>query len=77
MSAHQKSSDAKKLIKMLLEDGWIFQYQKGSHRMFKHPTKKGKISVPYLVSKNIELSIMLQAGIGRYAGREICSQNRN
>lgn len=77
MSNHSKTLDSRDLIKMLKNDGWIFQYQKGSHRMFKHPVKKGKISVPWQCSKNIEISIMRQAGIGRYAKRKICSQNQN
>lgn len=30
---------------MLKEDGWIEMYTKGDHRQFKHPTKKGKVTV--------------------------------
>lgn len=71
MSNHSKTLDARELIALLKNDGWVFQYQKGSHRMFKHPVKKGKISVPYHCSKNIELQILRQAGIGRYADRAI------
>lgn len=74
MSNHSKTLDARELIALLKNDGWVFQYQKGSHRMFKHPVKKGKISVPYHCSKNIELQILRQAGIGRYADRAINKQ---
>lgn len=66
MLKHSKSVSPKRLIKMLKDDGWVFQYQKGSHRMFTHPYKKGKITVPYQCSKNIELHVMRQAGIGRF-----------
>lgn len=74
MSNHSKTLDARELISLLKNDGWVFQYQRGSHRMFKHPVKKGKISVPYHCSKNIELQILRQAGIGRYADRAINKQ---
>jgi len=30
---------------MLKEDGWYLHDQKGSHRQFKHLTKKGKVTV--------------------------------
>lgn len=73
---NRKSVDSKVLIRMLLDDGWVFKYQKGSHRFFKHPVKRGKISVPYQCSKNIEISVMRQAGIGRYANRPNCGQKR-
>lgn len=30
------------ILEMLRADGWTRVSQKGSHRQFKHPTKKGK-----------------------------------
>ena len=30
---------------MLKDDGWYLAYTKGDHRQFKHPTKKGKVTV--------------------------------
>jgi len=33
------------ILKMLGDDGWYLNSQKGSHRQFKHPTKKGKVTV--------------------------------
>lgn len=33
------------ILKMLTRDGWELVAQKGSHRQFKHPTKKGKVTV--------------------------------
>ena len=30
---------------MLQKDGWYLKAQKGSHRQFKHPEKKGKVIV--------------------------------
>lgn len=37
----------KELEKMLLKDGWILKNSKGSHHQYIHPTKKGKITIPY------------------------------
>ena len=33
------------VIRLLKEDGWTLCYTKGDHRQFKHPTKKGKVTV--------------------------------
>lgn len=33
------------VLKALLQDGWYLAHQVGSHRQFKHPTKKGKVTV--------------------------------
>lgn len=34
-----------RIIKMLEKDGWYIARQKGSHRQFKHPSKKGTVTV--------------------------------
>ena len=33
------------IIKLLETDGWYLGNTEGSHRQFKHPTKKGKVTV--------------------------------
>ncbi len=33
------------ILDALIRDGWVLMAQKGSHRQFKHPTKKGKVTV--------------------------------
>ena len=35
------------VIRLLTDDGWYFYNVKGSHHHFKHPTKKGKVTVPH------------------------------
>jgi predicted RNA binding protein YcfA (HicA-like mRNA interferase family) len=35
------------IIKALQDDGWILVAQKGSHQQFKHPAKKGRVTVPH------------------------------
>lgn len=54
------------LIRMLEADGWYLYTTKGDHRQFKHPTKKGKVTVrgkPSLTLDQFLLnSIFKQAG---------------
>jgi predicted RNA binding protein YcfA (HicA-like mRNA interferase family) len=37
----------KEVMKMLEDDGWYFVRQRGSHRQYKHPLKKGLVTVAY------------------------------
>lgn len=40
-----KKYKVKDVTDMLLEDGWFIVRQKGSHRQFKHHSKKGLVTV--------------------------------
>jgi len=40
-----KKHKVSEVLKMLIDDGWYLTDQKGSHRQFKHSTKKGKVTV--------------------------------
>ncbi len=57
--------NSRDVIKELKKDGWYEVHQVGSHKQFKHPTKKGRVTVPY-PSRDIPLgtlkSIEKQAG---------------
>jgi predicted RNA binding protein YcfA (HicA-like mRNA interferase family) len=35
------------IISVLQADGWVQVAQRGSHVQFKHPTKKGRVTVPH------------------------------
>lgn len=54
------------LIKLLLSDGWWLAHTVGSHHQFKHPTKRGKVTVPH-PKKDLPIgttrSILKQAGL--------------
>ncbi len=39
-----KSSE---IIKIIIKDGWVQCHQKGSHCQFKHPLKKGRVTIPH------------------------------
>ena len=38
---------SREVIEKLVEDGWFEVAVKGSHHQFKHPTKKGRVTVPH------------------------------
>ena len=42
-----KSYSSGEIIRKLLDDGWEFAKQEGSHRHYKHPTRPGKATVPH------------------------------
>ena len=55
------------VVRMLEEDGWHLARTRGSHHQYKHPTKKGLVTIPG--KRNDELapgtlnSILKQAGL--------------
>jgi predicted RNA binding protein YcfA (HicA-like mRNA interferase family) len=55
-----------KIIRALRADGWFEVAHEGSHKQFKHPTKKGRVTVPH-PRKDLPIgtlrSIERQAGI--------------
>ena len=55
------------VIKLIKADGWVQTSSKGSHLHFTHPTKPGKVTVPYHagkeVGKGLLNSILKQAGL--------------
>ena len=56
----------RELEKILKDDGWFFVKQVGSHKHFKHPTKKGKATIPVHtgdVDKKTVDSTLKQAGL--------------
>jgi len=58
-----KFQEIEKIIK---RDGWIFKTAKGSHYHYIHPTKKGKVTIPFHagdIAPIIIKSILKQAGI--------------
>jgi len=38
---------SREIILALQRDGWVQVAQRGSHTQFKHPTKKGRVTVPH------------------------------
>ena len=42
-----KSYSSREVLKMLKADGWYEVACDGDHHQYKHPTKKGKVTVPH------------------------------
>ena len=58
----------KEIIRMLGQQGWYLVIHNGSHRQYKHPSKKGRVTIAAHklsddVSLNTEKSILKQAGL--------------
>jgi predicted RNA binding protein YcfA (HicA-like mRNA interferase family) len=57
----------REVLKVLAADGWQMVSQTGSHRQFKHPVKKGRVTVAGKPSLDIPpktlRSIWRQAGL--------------
>jgi len=62
-----KNLTPREIIKILQKDGWYPFKQKGSHKTFKHLTKKGKITVSVHKGRTLPSgtlnAILKQAGI--------------
>lgn len=54
------------LIKLIEKDGWFLIRTKGSHHHFKHPNKKGIVTIPHPkkdIPKGTVANIKRQAGL--------------
>ena len=55
------------LIKLIQDDGWYLVRTRGSHRQFKHPTKKGTVTVAGKLSAAVRPgtlnNVLRQAGL--------------
>ena len=62
---------AKDLERVILQDGWYFVKQKDSHRQYKHPSKPGKVTIPFHKPDSLHpktaISILKQAGFKQFS----------
>ncbi|UXS22601.1 type II toxin-antitoxin system HicA family toxin [Staphylococcus delphini] len=59
-------SSSKEVIKKIEQDGWYLVRVVGSHHHYKHPMRKGKVTVPHPkkdLPRGTERSILKQAGL--------------
>ena len=57
---------SREVIALLVEDGWFEVAVKGSHHQFKHPEKRGRVTVPHPkseIAKGTLHSIFKSAGL--------------
>jgi len=55
----------RELEKLLKADGWKYVGARGSHYMYEHPTKPGKVTIPHHsgdLKKKTAQTILKQAG---------------
>ena len=66
---HKKTLSSDEAVRLLEIDGWYEDPnnpQKGSHKQFVHPVKKGKVTVPTnrkVLVKDTKDDILIQAGL--------------
>jgi predicted RNA binding protein YcfA (HicA-like mRNA interferase family) len=55
------------VIKLIERDGWRFERQRGSHRIYRHPTKPGTVTVAGARGRDLPTgtleNILWQAGM--------------
>ena len=56
------------VIQKIEADGWTLVNTTGSHKQFKHPTKKGRVTVPHPV-KDIKIGTL--KGIEKQSGVKV------
>ena len=60
--------NSREIIKILEKEGWYLVASKGSHNQYKHPNKKGRVTLPHPkreFPKGTLASIFKQAGIDK------------
>ena len=60
-----KSYSSREVIALLKKDGWYEVNCEGDHHQFRHPTKKGRVTVPHPVK---DLTIGTLKNIERQSG---------
>jgi predicted RNA binding protein YcfA (HicA-like mRNA interferase family) len=57
------------VIRLIEEDGWVQVQMRGDHRQYKHPTKRGRVTIAGHPSDDVHPktlnSILTQAGLSR------------
>ena len=57
----------REMIRLVEQNGWEFHSQRGSHRQYTHPVKKGRVTIPGKESADLDIrterSILRQAGL--------------
>ena len=55
------------LVRMIESDGWYLVRTRGSHHQYKHPVKKGRVTVPGHPGDDVHpatlKSVLVQAGL--------------
>ena len=69
LKGEESGLDSRDVIRELKRDGWFQVKQVGSHKQFKHPTKKGRVTVPH---PKRDIPIGTLKSIEKQAGVKLC-----
>jgi predicted RNA binding protein YcfA (HicA-like mRNA interferase family) len=58
------------VIRRLEADGWRLVVVRGSHRQFKHPTKKGRVTVPGKPGDDLAIGTLMSIWKQAQGGQE-------
>ena len=50
----------REMEKLILADGWRFKNQEGSHKNYIHPTKPGKVTIPFHQGRDLKNLIVIE-----------------
>jgi predicted RNA binding protein YcfA (HicA-like mRNA interferase family) len=53
MNSEMQTMTIRQIIHLLEDDGWHLIATRGSHRQYKHPIKKGRVTVPGHMSDDL------------------------
>ena len=51
------------VIRLIQSDGWLHVGTKGSHRQYKHPRKRGRVTVP----GHLKYGVVIESGANNYS----------
>jgi predicted RNA binding protein YcfA (HicA-like mRNA interferase family) len=63
----RRAVSSRQAIKAIEADGWFLARVAGDHHQFRHPTKRGKVTIPHPVKDlpiQVVVSIERQSGVG-------------
>lgn len=64
--------DSRKIIKILKQNGWYEIAKVGSHTQFRHPERKGRVTVPHPQKKHADWHIKKHRAPVRYQTQLRC-----
>jgi predicted RNA binding protein YcfA (HicA-like mRNA interferase family) len=69
----RRAVGSRQAIKALEADGWFLVRVKGDHHQFRHPTKRGKVTIPHPVK---DLPMQVVVSIERQSGVDLRGRRR-
>ena len=45
MAVHSEAMKCREILRLIEADGWTLVAERGSHRLYQHPSKRGRVTV--------------------------------